>query len=95
MPFVEVDIDKEIERMRDSDAEFKQSWDDSRMEYGLLGDLIRLRKEKGISQKELAEIVGNKQQVISRIEKREQNPTLKTLCRLADVLNADIRIVPR
>ena len=95
MPFVKVDIDEIIEKKRNSDPAFKKAWDDSRMEYALLGELIRLRKEKGLTQEELAEKTGNKQQVISRIEKHEQSPTLKTLCNWANALNVDIKIIPR
>ena len=65
------------------------------MEYDILGELIKLRKEKGLTQKELAEMTGNKQQVISRIEKHESSPTLKTLCSLAKVLDVDIKFVRR
>ena len=44
----------------------------------MLSELMKLRKEKGLSQTELAEMSGNKQQVISRIENKENSPTLKT-----------------
>jgi len=95
MPFIEVDIDAEIEKRRKSNPKFKESWDNSRMEYAILGELTRLRNEQGFTQKELADKTGKKQQVISQIEKHEKSPTLKTLCHLANALNADIRVVPR
>ena len=95
MPFVQVDIDDEIEKRRNADPKFKKAWDDSRMEYEILGELTRLRNEKGLTQKELAEKTNKKQQVISQIEKHEKSPTLKTLCNLANALNVDIKIVPR
>ena len=95
MPFVEIDVKKKIEHLRENDSEFKEAWDSSRTEYRILGELIRLRKERGISQVELAKKTGHKQQVISRIEKKESSPTLKTFCALADELDVDIRLVPR
>ena len=95
MPFVKVDINEIIEKKRNADPEFKKVWDESRTEYRVLGNLVKLRKEKGISQVELAEKTGNKQQVISRIENRENSPTLKTLCNMLDVLGYDIQFVPR
>lgn len=95
MPFAQVDIDTEIEKRRNSDPEFKKAWDDSRMEYAILSELTRLRNEKGVTQKELAEKTNKRQQVISQIEKHEKSPTLKTLCNLANALNVDIKIVPR
>jgi len=58
-------------------------------------NLLQLRKEKGLSQVDLAKKTGFKQQAISRIEKRENSPTLKTLCVITDVLDVDIKLVPR
>jgi len=95
MPFEKIDVDQIIEEKKSSDPEFKELWDSSRTEYRILGELVRLRKEKGITQVELAQKSGYKQQVISRIEKKENSPTLKTLCSLADVLDVDIVLVPK
>ena len=95
MPFEKIDVGQIIEEKRSSDPEFKELWDGSRTEYRILGELVRLRKEKGITQVELAQKSGYKQQVISRIEKKENSPTLKTLCSLADVLDVDIVLVPK
>jgi len=95
MPFEKVNVKKIIKDELKSDPELSKMWDDSRMEYRLLSDLIRLRKEKGISQTELAQKMGSRQQEISRIEKREHSPTLKTLCHLANALDVDIMLLPR
>jgi len=95
MPFKEFDVDRYIEKRRESDSEFKEAWDSSRTEYRILGELIKLRKEKGMSQVELAKKTGHKQQVISRMENKESSPTLKTFCALADELDVEIRLVPR
>jgi len=95
MPFVKVNIKEEIENLRNTNSEFKKAWDESRTEYRLLGELIKLRKEKGLTQKALAEKTGKKQQTISEIENREKSPTLTTLCILADALDVNIELVPR
>jgi len=47
-----------------------------------------------MSQTELAEKSGNRQQVISRIENKENSPTLKTLCSILDVLGYEINLSP-
>ncbi len=86
MPFVEFDVDTYIEDKRKNDVDFKQAWDSSRTEYETIGTLIKARKEKGLSQAQLAELIGNKQQVISRIESKQNSPALKTLCSILDVL---------
>jgi len=95
MPFVKVNIKEIIEQERNADPEFREAWDNSRMEYRLLGELVKLRKEKGLSQTELAEKTGSNQRVISRIEKHEQSPTLKTLCNWANALDVEIKLEPR
>ncbi len=95
MPFEKINVAQTIADTLASDPELKQMWDESRTEYRVLGELVKLRKEKGISQVSLAEMTGNKQQVISRIENRENSPTLKTVCGILDVLGYDIQFVPR
>ena len=45
MPFVEVNIEQEIEKRRKGDADFRESWDNSREEYRLIGELVSLRKK--------------------------------------------------
>lgn len=50
MPFVKIDVNKTIEEKLNSDPELKEMWDTSRTEYRLLSELIKLRKEKGLSQ---------------------------------------------
>ena len=95
MPFEKLDVKKHIADTLEKDMELKELWDSSRTEYRLLGELISLRKARGLSQVDLALITGYKQQVISRLEQREISPTLRTLCCVADALDADIKLVPR
>ena len=95
MPFVEFDVYQEIEDRRNSDPEFKEAWDSSRTEYYILGQLIKYRKQRGLSQTELAKRAGCKQQLISRIEQKVSCPTLTTFCSLIDALELDIVFIPR
>ena len=48
-----------------------------------------------MTQMDLAKATGNKQQVILRIEKRENSPTLKTFCGLLNTPGYDLQIVKR
>jgi DNA-binding XRE family transcriptional regulator len=95
MPFAEVNIKQIIEQKRNADPEFREILDNRRMEYEVLEQLIKLRKEQGLTQKELAEKTGKKQQIISKMETNEKSPTLSTLCQLAQALDVDIKLVPR
>lgn len=93
MPFVELNVDKEIEKKCKQSETFKKMWDESREEYRLIGEMIRLRKAENKTQSQLAMLTGNKQQVISRIEKGENSPSLKTFCNLLSALGYELQIV--
>ena len=95
MPFIQVKIDETIELKCKKSESFKQIWEGSREEYRLIGEMVSLRKSQKITQSQLAKLTGNKQQVISRIEKKENCPTLKTFCNLLNVLGYELRIVKR
>jgi len=95
MPFQKVNVSAVIEETLNADAELQELWDNSRMEYAVLGSLVKIRKERGLSQTELAEKSGNKQQVISRLERKENSPTLKTVCSILNALDYEIQLVPR
>lgn len=95
MPFVEVNIREEIEKQRQEDPEFRAAWDSSREEYRLIGEMISLRKKEKITQRQLANRIGNKQQVISRIEQKESSPSLRLFCNIIDALGYELKIVKK
>lgn len=64
-------------------------------ERELIDELIQLRKEKKISQTQLADLTGNKQQAISRIEKKEHSPSLKLFYSMAYALGYEVKLVKR
>lgn len=58
--------------------------------------LVALREQQGISQRELARRMGVSQPVIARIESgRNRNLGLRTLVRIASVLNGKVEITIR
>lgn len=95
MPFKKENVNQIIENKRNSDVEFKKAWDESREEYRLIGEMISLRKTENITQEQLADMIGSKQQVISRIEKRENSPSLKNFCNILNALGYELQIVKR
>ena len=95
MPFVEINVKNEIEKQRQNNPEFKKAWDESRAEYRLIGEMISLRKQENVTQKELAELTGNKQQVISRIERKESIPTIRAFSHILDALGYELQIVKK
>ncbi len=95
MSFAEPVIKESIEKEKNKNPQFDKVCEDTGMEYKLLAEFIKLRKEQKITQVELAKLSGNKQQVISRIEKKENSPTLKTFCGLLNLMGYDLKIVKR
>lgn len=95
MPFVEINVKNEIEKQKQNDPEFRKAWDDSRAEYRLIGEMISLRKQENITQKKLASLTGNKQQVISRIERKESIPTIRAFSHILDALGYELQIVKK
>ena len=60
----------------------------------LIVELIKARKEKGISQKKLEKLSGVKQPVIARMETGDTNPQLSTILKVLAPLGYKLAIVP-
>ena len=58
----------------------------------LLAEYIALRKEKGLSQEDIARLTGIARPNISRIENGKFDPTLEVLTKLAAALNRKLEI---
>ena len=95
MPFVKINVKEEIEKQRQEDLKFRKAWDESRAEYKLIGEMIALRKQGKITQKQLAALTGNKQQSISRIERKEYIPTIRAFSHILDALGYELKIVKK
>lgn len=63
--------------------------------YDVALQVIELRERHGLTQAELARRCGIDQGDVSRIERGSTSPTARTLQRIADVLDADVRLVER
>ena len=58
----------------------------------LIDEMVNIRKEQNISQSQLAELTGNKQQAISRTENKEHSPSLKLFCNMLYALGYELKI---
>lgn len=74
------------------DPVFKRKYDALEPEFTVMQAMIDARKERGMTQKELAEITGISQADISRLERGTGNPSIKTLQRVAQALQMALRI---
>lgn len=74
------------------DPAFKKEWDALEPEFQVVRAMLNARKEKHMTQKELAEVTGIAQADISRMENGNANPSLQTLKRLASGLGMSIKL---
>ena len=70
----------------------KRAYDELGPEFQVAALLIKRRLQKRITQKELAKQLGTKQSAISRFESGTYNPSIEFLYKMAEALDARIRI---
>jgi len=78
------------ERMKEQD--FKAEYEALEPEFAIVQAIIDARKKTGLTQKQLADKTGIAQGDISRIEKGEANPSLRTLKRLASGMDMKLHL---
>jgi len=74
------------------DPEFRKEYEALEPEYRIASDLIRLRLAKGLTQAQLAALLNTKQESIARLESGSSLPSLSTVRRVADALDAELEI---
>jgi transcriptional regulator with XRE-family HTH domain len=77
-----------IERIRARLAGAEEGW----LFAQIAGQVAARRKERGLSQAELAALVGTTQSAIARLESGGRPPRIDTLLRIANALDADLHI---
>ena len=70
----------------------KEEMAESNLRVALVGEIIKAREEKGISQKKLEELSGVKQPVIARMEKGQTSPQLDTILKILAPLGKTLYI---
>jgi ribosome-binding protein aMBF1 (putative translation factor) len=70
-----------VDRQRE-DPEFREEWDRSVFAREVAFHIVRYRADRGLTQTQLAQLVGMKQPVIARLERGEQPPSLATLAKV-------------
>lgn len=72
--------------------EAQKEYEDLKVLYDIKHEIIRLRLEQGLSQKELADKINTKQSAISRLESGEYNPSIELLTKVANALGKELQI---
>ncbi len=75
------------------DPEFKAHYQEERQALKLAMKIAKLREKKGLSQQQLAKLMGTSQQAVSRIESgKYEGFTLKTLEKIAEATGTRVKI---
>lgn len=84
-----------IKERMEKDSEFKRLKEERRFRRSIVKSLVKIRYERGLTQKGLADLTGLTQSVIARIEGGSINPTLDTIGKIVGVLGLHITIAER
>jgi predicted transcriptional regulator len=83
---------KEQKKQLMKNPEFVKEYNALEPEYKLAANLIRLRLAKGLTQEDLARMLNTKQESIARLENGGSLPSLSTMKKLAEALDAELEI---
>lgn len=73
-------------------AEYRQAYEAMAPEFALASAIITARRQAGLTQAELAERIGTKQPYVARLEAGTNNPSYKTLERIAEATGSRLQI---
>jgi ribosome-binding protein aMBF1 (putative translation factor) len=91
------DLDRLTEKLLEQDPSLQEEFVRAEQAWDIAFQIRDLREQAGLTQKQLAELVGTKQSNIARIEDADYTGyTLKTLEKVTKALHArlEVRIVP-
>jgi len=74
------------------DEEVKKELKKNEAEYKIIEEIIIARKEKNLTQKDLAKLIGTKQSNISRFESGNYNPSLEFLNKLVQAVGKELEV---
>lgn len=84
-------LDEVIEEHR-QDAEFRELWDKAAFAREVAVRILAYRTHNGLTQTQLAKVVGLKQPAVARLELGEQAPSLATLARLSATTGLEFHV---
>lgn len=97
MKRIKDDLDRYIEKALKRNPSLKEGLDKAARAWDIAFQIINLREKAGLTQKELAELVGTRQSNIARLESADYTSyTWKTLEKITKALKArlEIKIIP-
>lgn len=92
MPKKQTDFDRYLERKR-SDPAFATKFDAANQAWDIALQLAALRRARGLTQQQVAELLGTKQQAIARLEDPDYTGhSLSMVRRYAEALGANLDV---
>ena len=85
-------IDELIKKKKAESATFAAEYEKESQRLEVAIALTQLRKELGLSQRELAEKVGKPQSTIARIENGSMNPSFTILSEIANKVGKELHV---
>lgn len=74
------------------DENFRKLWEDMEPEFQIIEMIINTRHEKGLTQKQLADLAGIEQASLSRIETGKVSPDLATIKKIAGAMGKKLEL---
>ena len=87
-----ISIDELIKKKKAESATFAAEYEKESQRLEVAIALTQLRKELGLSQRELAEKVGKPQSTIARIENGSMNPSFTILYEIANKVGKELHV---
>ncbi len=78
------------EKMKDPD--FRKGYQDDELAYQTAVKIRKLREKAGLTQTELAQLMGSTQPAIARLEAGGGNPNLETLNKIARAIGYEVNV---
>lgn len=72
--------------------EFRKGYDSAERAYQLAVKVRKLREKAGLTQTELAKLMGSTQPAIARLEAGGGNPNIETLNKIADAIGYEVNV---
>lgn len=91
--------DRRLARRLKEDPEFRAEFERQRRQIAQIDAVVRqlddLREKAGMSKAELARAIGKEPSSVRRFFTADVNPELKTVATIADILDAEVAVIPR
>ena len=81
-----------LKRRAEKKPSLKKAYEEEKLNFQIACLIRETREAAGLTQSQLASLIGTKQSVISRVENARTMPSLAFLKRLATVLDASLQV---